>query len=198
MILVYDVETTGLPDWKKPSLDPSQPRVIQLGAMLCDDTGTEIERINRIIKPDGWTIPDEIFQLTGISQGLAESDGVPIAGVIDEFLVMVDKSNVTVAHNDSFDRRLLRIELLRLFGDGAISEKWKISPHFCTMRAGTDLCKLPSTGKMQAAGFNKYKPPKLVELYEHLFGTKPEKMHDAMADVESTAKIYFELMRRKN
>ncbi len=40
--LAYDTETTGLPDWNKPSDDPGQPRITQLAAELFDDETGEV------------------------------------------------------------------------------------------------------------------------------------------------------------
>jgi hypothetical protein len=36
MHLFFDVETTGMIDWKAPMLSPRQPRVVQLAAILDD------------------------------------------------------------------------------------------------------------------------------------------------------------------
>lgn len=196
MILVYDCETSGLPEWKKPSLDPMQPHIIQLAGILFDNKGTEIERMCRYVKPNFWRISDDIFKLTGISQELLESDGLPIADVIAEFMAIVEKTRLCVAHNDSFDRRMVRIELLRLHGEGKIAEDWKSFPSYCTKNESIKVAQIAPTDKMMAAGFKTFKSPKLAETYEYLFGTRPEKMHDALADCESTAKVYFELIRR--
>jgi hypothetical protein len=39
MRLFFDVETTGMIDWKAPMLSPRQPRVVQLAAILDDANG---------------------------------------------------------------------------------------------------------------------------------------------------------------
>ena len=43
----------------------------------------------------------------------------------------------------------------------------------------------------------KFKPPKLIELYEFLFEEQFQEAHNAAADVEATARIFFELLRLK-
>ncbi|WP_182340872.1 hypothetical protein [Comamonas koreensis] len=61
LALAYDTETTGLPLFKEPSEHPDQPHIVQLGAILVDlNTRTTIASMDVIIRPDGWTIPDEV------------------------------------------------------------------------------------------------------------------------------------------
>jgi len=57
------------------------------------------------------------------------------------------------------------------------------------MRGSTDHCKL------QGRGFS-FKPPKLSELHKHLFGEWFEGAHNAMVDVEATAKSFGELVKK--
>jgi len=57
------------------------------------------------------------------------------------------------------------------------------------MRGSTDHCKL------QGRGFA-FKPPKLSELYKHLFGEWFEGAHNAMVDVEATTRAFGELVKR--
>jgi DNA polymerase-3 subunit epsilon len=190
MKLVYDVETSGLPDWKKPSNDPSQPHIIQVAAILIDGLDNEIKRMNEYVKPDGWELPAEITTLTGITQEKLMAEGKPIADVVAQFIEMWRLSDQTIAHNDSFDRRLFRIEMARLFGKVDLLEEWKIFPAFCTMLHSTNIVKCPPTEKMVKAAFGKFKAPKLEEAYEFFHGEKPKICHDAMADVETTLAVY--------
>ena len=60
MILFWDSETTGLPDFNLRARDPAQPHIVQLAAILTDDGGSVYESHNVIIKPDGWTITKEV------------------------------------------------------------------------------------------------------------------------------------------
>lgn len=110
-ILFYDTETTGLPEWSKPSEDPCQPRITQIAAELCEEeTGKVIAAMNFIIRPDGWVIPEELQQLTGITMQRAEKFGVPMNGTLQIFIDMWEHCTERVAHNESFDMRMIRID----------------------------------------------------------------------------------------
>ena len=58
------------------------------------------------------------------------------------------------------------------------------------MEISTNFCAIPSTN-----GYGGYKWPKLSELHMKLFGTQFEDSHNAMADVEATAKCFWEMKR---
>lgn len=66
------------------------------------------------------------------------------------------------------------------------------------MRAGTNECKLPATESMKNfKGLkDKYKSPKLEELYKHLFNKSFGGAHDAMEDVLATLECLKELVKR--
>ena len=67
-ILVFDVETTGLPLWNEPSEDPRQPHLVQLAALLVDDdTRQVISTLDVIVRPDGWLIPEDVAAVHGIT-----------------------------------------------------------------------------------------------------------------------------------
>src|SRR5690606_8056037 len=58
-----------------------------------------------------------------------------------------------------------------------------------TMELGTPFCQL-------GGGKNgRYKSPKLEELYEKLYGNKFDEAHNAAADVNATAQVFFEMIR---
>lgn len=202
--LFFDTETTGIPVYsrkgvKVPSDDPAQPHAIQIAAKLVDcDTKDILAEMSRIVKPVGFEINSFIANLTGVSQERAEKEGVAAKDVVDEFVSMCDQADIIIAHNDSFDRKIIRISLIREYGRDKANE-WYCKEgrgFFCTMKASTDICKIPPTGKMLSAGYNKFKNPKLEEAYEFFFGKKPDVTHDAMADVNSTVDIFFELVKR--
>lgn len=204
IINIFDFETTGIPirvrdGQKVPSDDPAQPHVVQAAAKTINlETKEVISQMSRIVKPDGFEISQFIAELTGVSQERAMDEGVSRKDMVDEFLAVCDPADIMVAHNDPFDRKMMRISLVREYGR-EVAEDWYCKEgrgFFCTMKAATPICKIPPTGKMVKAGFNKFKPPKLEEAYEFFFGKKPEVCHDAMADVLSTEAILFEMIAR--
>ncbi len=195
MLFFYDTETTGLPDFKAPSDAPQQPHVVQFAGILIDPV-TRIERasIDLIVKPDGWTIPDEVAAIHGITNEIAEACGVGERTVADLFLGLRKQATIEVAHNISFDRRIMRIAMLRHLGmtreEIEASEK---GAQFCTMRTATPILNLPPTDRMVGAGFNKPKPPKLSECIKHLFDEDFDGAHNALNDVRACARLYFRL-----
>jgi DNA polymerase III subunit epsilon len=186
MILFFDTETNGLPDFNKRASDPSQPHIVQLAALLTDDNGECVESHNVIVKPDGWIISEEMTAIHGITHDEAQQVGMPEVCVMEILWAMMKKQSLLVAHNVTFDKFLARIGMRR---HGLLSDEedewWKGMPSFCTMRATTDICALPGGRNGQ------FKWPKLKEAYKTIFGVFPEHTHDAMDDLISCKRIFF-------
>jgi DNA polymerase III epsilon subunit-like protein len=186
MYLFFDTETTGLPkNWKAPVTDlDNWPRMIQIAWILCDAAGNKIETEVYIIKPEGFVIPKEASDVHGISTEKAMSDGIALMDVLTKFKAAVDKSDFIVAHNISFDEKIMGAELLR----NKLDSNFESIRKLCTMKSSTDYCKLP--------GMYGYKWPTLSELHIKLFGVDFEDAHDALVDISVTEKCFWELKRR--
>lgn len=193
MIFAFDVETTGLPDWKAPSDARTQPHLVQLAMTLADDAGRERACANLIIRPDGWEIPPEIAAIHGIDQSAALAFGIEERTAAELFMIWSEMATVRVAHNISFDDRLMRIALLRAGFKREEIETIERRPSFCTMQKSIHIVNLPPTEKMIAAGFNKPKPPKLSEAIKHFFNEDLTGAHDAIVDVRACARLYLHL-----
>lgn len=193
MILFFDTETTGLPNWHVPSDDPSQPYIVQLAAMLTDDEEEEQSTLNCLIYPDGWTVPDDVAEIHGITTERASAGGVPIDAAMTLFFSMVDRCSIVVAHGVSFDKRLVRIWQKRAKIGATGLDAWKQHPSFCTMQKATPICRIPPTDRMMASGRKTFKTPTLGEAYEHFTGEKLEGAHDALVDMRACARVYFHL-----
>ena len=192
--LVYDTETTGLPIWDRRSDHPSQPRIIQLAALLTDSEGNKLSAFDTLITPDGWLVPADVTELTGITTERCERGGIPINRVIAVLIAMSRIATLRVAHNEAFDSRMVRIEIKRSdlpWATDALADAWKAAPTFCTQAKSRPICNLPPTEKMLAAGRKTPKTPKLEEAYRHFMGKSLEDAHNAFADMLAVKDVFF-------
>lgn len=185
MYLFFDTETTGLPrNWKAPVTDLNNwPRLVQLAYVYYDNNGNLISRGDYIIKPEGFTIPAESSRIHGITTERALREGQSLSVVLQHFNSLIEKATYLVAHNISFDEKIVGAELLRNRMTNTIQYKNRI----CTMQETTNFCAIK--------GPYGYKWPTLAELHYKLFGTNFAEAHNAAADINATAKCFWELKR---
>ncbi|KAA0579052.1 3'-5' exonuclease [Azospirillum sp. B21] len=194
-LLFYDTETTGLPDFKAPSDADHQPHITQLAALLTDEAGNKLASLDLLVRPDGWTIPPDLQQLTGITMERAEAGGVPELVALSAFEALWRRANLRIAHNESFDARILRIGFKRFAGI-CDPDEWKNGPAKCTQVLSTPILKLPPTEKMKAAGRNHHKSANLREAYEFFTGKPLSGAHNAMIDVMGVKAVWFAIQER--
>lgn len=185
MYLFFDTETTGLPkNYKAPVEDlENWPRLVQLAWLIYDEQGKEISEGNRIIKPEGFVIPTQASDVHGITTERALAEGLDLEAVMREFAEEVKNSKLLVAHNMSFDEKIVGAEFLRK----NISHDLFTTSRFCTKEASTDFCAIP--------GYYGNKWPTLSELHIKLFDKDFEGAHDALVDVRACANCFFELVK---
>lgn len=175
--IFYDTETTGLPLFDQPSGDPRQPHMVQLAALMVDlDSKKVIQTLDVIIRPDGWNIPDDVLAIHGITTEYAMDVGVTEHLATTMMMDMVG-SRLRIAHNESFDARIMRIALKRYHND-EVADLWKAGQSECTM-------------KLDKVARGLGKNPKLAEAYEHYFGKTLEGAHNAMVDTLACRDVYF-------
>lgn len=192
MFLIFDTETTGLP--KKYDAPITQadnwPRIVQIAWQLHDPWGKLIRHEGIIIYPDNWEVPYEAEKVHGISTALARREGQKADQVYKKFLGILAEADVIAGHNLQFDINVLASELYRYgFDYQPLLQKRKLD----TCDESTALLTQIPGGKG-----GKFKFPNLTELYRHIFGEAFEEAHNATADVEATARCFFELIRRKH
>lgn len=185
MYLIIDSETTGLPkNWKAPVSDlDNWPRVIQLAWALYDKSGSQIESMIHLIRPEGFTIPEEAQRVHHISTAQALSEGRSLAEILQALSDSTAKASILIAHNVKFDERVISAEYLRLKLAPPFSDKMRI----CTMEQSASFCQIP--------GPYGFKWPTLSQLHRKLFGSEYEEAHDAGADVAACARCFFELKK---
>jgi DNA polymerase-3 subunit alpha len=188
MFLIYDTETTGLPQsYKAPITDTDNwPRLVQLAWQLHDGEGNLVSRGNHIVKPEGFTIPFNSVKVHGITTERATEEGISLQEVMEVFQKDFDRATHVVGHNIEFDINILGSELVRL---GAETEAFMAKASIDTKNEGTDFCAIPG-GKG-----GRFKWPTLTQLHEKLFGEGFGDAHDAAYDVDATSKCFFGLVK---
>lgn len=201
MILFFDCETDGLPDYALPPDHERQPQLIQLAMILTEEDGTERANASMIVQPTLRPIPDSAAAVHGITTEIANRAGVwptvPLA-LWDRLAFMAD---VVVAHNVKFNRAIIHTGCERFpkFTAGTPRDfegRHGQRQYFCTMEAAAPIVNLPPTERMIAASINKPKAPKLEECVQFFFNEKLEGAHNALVDVRACARIYFEIKKR--
>lgn len=185
MYLFFDTETTGLPqNWKAPISDLSNwPRLVQIAWLYYDKDGNKIDGNNFIIKPSGFTIPLEASRIHGILNDRAMNEGTELHVVLNDFQNQISQASYLVAHNMSFDEKIVGAEFLRNNMKNIITRKNRI----CTMEKSANYCKIE--------GRYGYKWPKLSELHFKLFRTGFEEAHNAAVDITATAKCFWQMKK---
>jgi DNA polymerase-3 subunit epsilon len=108
-----DVETTGLTNDKLPADHPSQPRLAHL-AMVYLDADLEVTGHDDIyVKPEGWTMPDEVFAINGLTTKFLNDYGRPIGEVLDLYARAILSGLAIVGWNIAFDLKVVRGECRR-------------------------------------------------------------------------------------
>ncbi len=187
MYLIFDTETTGLPkNYNAPINDlDNWPRCIQIAWQLHDSEGKLISAVNHIIRPDGFDIPFNSVQIHGITTERALTEGKDLREVLAEFNEALTQTTYVAGHNIEFDINIMGAEFLRMEVESSLVELQSID----TKNEATDYCAIPG-GKG-----GKFKWPTLSELHHKLFGVPFSDAHNAAADVEATARCFFELCR---
>lgn len=183
MYLFFDTETAGLPaNYRAPVTNSKNwPRLVQIAWNFAQADGTVEPLVTRIVKPDGYTIPEAASKLHGITTEIAMDEGEELSVVLRDFLRDVDRATDLVGHNIEFDMNIIGAELHRLNVTHSMLSKKQI----CTMKASTEYCKLP--------GNYGYKWPSLTQLHLTLFESEFDNAHDAGGNVLACMKCFYRL-----
>lgn len=194
--LFFDTETTGMLQWKLPAHDPSQPKIVQLAAILRnDDTKRELSSINLIVEPEDWEVSAGAAGVHGITTEFAREHGVAHSTSVEMFLELLDRAETVVAHNIRFDAAVMRTA----FYIHAEHDAEKVAQYLsvldqrrprCTMLQATNIVKVLHNNPKHPAD---YKWPKLEECVRYFFNEKLDGAHDALVDVRACIRVYDQL-----
>lgn len=189
-ILFFDTETTGLPNnFNAPiSAVHNWPRMVQLAFLVYNEDATLASKHNYVIKPEDYVIPADATKIHRITTQQALLEGNDLGQVLALFQETINESAIMIGHNVEFDKAIVGAEFIRK----KIDPKALLSKRtFCTMKDKkvVDFCKIP--------GRYGFKWPTLEELHFRLFSEQITDAHDASIDIESTAKCFWELLKRR-
>ena len=204
LILIFDVETTGLIPKGEPTLDLC-PYILQLSFIVYNiDTQAIEQTYNSYINvPSKVRILPEIEKLTGITRAKC-SRGVVVVEALNALHDAYIRCNKVIAHNIEFDSKMVRVELARnpgrktrhlcdLLNSGY--ERANQMERYCTMTKSVDLCNIVVDAIDKRGKPYQYKKfPKLSELHQKLFGNVPENLHDSMIDTSACLRCYMKMV----
>jgi len=211
ILLVFDVETTGLPPSRhSPTGDDvcKWPHITQLSALLYDtEAELVLAHLNYYVRiPVDVHIPDRVVEITGITDALCQEKGLPIRDVLLSFYEMYTRATHVVAHNYAFDSSMMQAELLRHgpllppYCRHMFSQTGVLPVPCCTMLLYQYYCGILHTKSLYRGGFIKY--PKLAEIYDRVFqGNKVAAdygLHNSMVDTLLCFRFYLCLERRQH
>lgn len=218
-IMAFDVETTGLiPRFDKAigKVPPitEYPAILQLSYIIYDmDLRMIVETYDTYVKvASEIEITPFITGLTGIDRAMCDSQGKEIDQVLRDFCQAYMSVGHVISHNlFGFDKKMIEIEIQRNIAkvSGVPNMCFLFNETFnqlrgiqltCTMELSKQVCHgmyIDANEKMcrkNKDGSIWRKPPKLVELHEFLFGSKPTGLHDAKVDTYVCLKCYLNIM----
>ena len=201
-VMIFDVETTGLLPRDRTGIPLTElPHILQISFVIFD---TQYWRVVKSVDyhinvPSTVEISPLITELTGITREKCDN-GTSILNALLEFQKEYMLCNMIVAHNIQFDREMIRVEMerhreeivtfdTRIVFDADL-EKTANKEVYCTMQMGRNICKIERISKI---GKTYFKSPKLIELYEHLFGMSPQDLHNSLVDTYVCLRCFVKL-----
>jgi DNA polymerase III epsilon subunit-like protein len=188
-VLVFDTETTGLPEGRNPSIFDTEkwPHVVQLSWILYDTDAQRHCDIEDLLISTAPPSTAGSLAIHGISHTTCQRKGIPIMDAIQQFDIALRSCDLVVGHNISFDKRMMMVEGIRNNYRLGFSNPSGKKPEHCTMKSNVEFCGIEAVG---ADGGKYLKYPQLMELYSRLFKDKPRTAHNAMADVFMCLRCY--------
>lgn len=190
MFLAVDLESSDLLKRDLPLDDSSQPWIVSLAAVLCEDDGAERDFFYTRIRADGRTIKAGAQQVHGIGTRDAARSGVSEIAALGMLVGFASQATRLVAHNVEFGRDVIVSTLLRLKKDARMLTRPGLEL-CCTMRTAAPICKIPGAGQD-----GQHKWPSLQEAAKILLGVDVQSAtHSAWEGCVTVKQLYLELMK---
>ena len=205
-VLVFDTETTGLPQTKilNPDTLHQWPTIVQFSYIIYDLSLNDIvESKDYVIKvPEIILISEESSKIHGITNEISSKKGILVDEVLNEFFYYLRDVDWIIGHNVSFDINMIKVELLRIIYNKKLTTQqlkmYKYDLHFitnyknicCTLQDSIQFCNIQAIDKF---GRPYLKYPKLVELHQKLFDSSPSNLHNSFNDILVTLRCFMKL-----
>lgn len=178
--LIFDTETTDLISNSLRPID-KQPRIIEFFGLMLDDQKDweEVSTLHKLLNP-GVVIPDVITKITGLDAETIKN-AEKFDSFANELAEFINKADVIVAHNLSYDISVVNFEFAR------IEKKDKLPQWFWPRKK---ICTVELTEAMKGYRLN------LGALHQELFNEPFNGAHRAEHDVRALARCYVELIKR--
>lgn len=167
-IIIFDTETTGL--IKRFAPLEEQPHIIELGAIIVNASGIELEALGQLLKPP-VPISEEIAKITGITPEDV-ADQPTFADFLPTLANFFDRADMLITHNVPFDVGMLTNELVRAGG----LNKFHIPSE-----------QVDTVQEYRHIFGGRY--PKMDALFEKITGEPLQQSHRALDDVRKLHKI---------
>lgn len=201
-ILFLDLETIGLikkknndiyvnqenkyPDYKKNELYDSS-RIVQIGWIYLEDFDYTYEIqpeniLSKLVKPDGFEIPEESIKIHKITNEIANEKGLSIKKVLKKIVKIFEEVEYIIGYNIYYDINILLNEMNRLKMKSSIKQIKNL------IKNQKILC----IGEL-AKQYKNYRGnmPKQTTIYRVLFEKDLENAHNAQYDIYGTIKLMF-------
>lgn len=185
MNLIFDTETTGLPEkhfnWRVDY--KLYPRILTIAWKV----RSQVKHF--MIDQEGREVPKGATAVNGITTKMANDKKTvkPLSFVLGMFIEDAFTAGNIIGHNVHFDTSMVQAETLRLYGpkhelSRIVEESLHKDKRICTLQWGKKLFK----GKW----------PKLIELYAFLFPGEIFPAHDAVSDMLACERCFNEMIKR--
>jgi len=183
MSLIFDTETSGLPNCKwyghfplyNSTKDYDQARVVQVTYIITDSFLNKLEESDTIIKLDRFVIDNHEFH--GITNEISMEKGIPFEEFAEQFNNALDFVDTIIAHNINFDFNVICAEMYR-YGFMDIIKKFESKKQICTMKKYKNLVGATFKGSTKGG----IKDPNLKEFYHYATGQELENHHNSYYD----------------
>ena len=141
-VLVFDTETTGLPEGRNPSIFDTEkwPHVVQLSWILYDTDAQRHCDIEDLLISTAPPSTAGSLAIHGISHTTCQRKGIPIMDAIQQFDIALRSCDLVVGHNISFDKRMMMVEGIRNNYRLGFSNSSGKKPEHCTMKSNVEFC----------------------------------------------------------